>query len=172
MLCEQLAAMGSTYGASRMRMLAPHVLDGSRSPAESCQSMLLNLPYMRGGFNLSVCDPVLNPPVALVGRSALTGKRHYVPDLLYPAQKVAVEYNGRQHFDPRAASRDEARRNDFLSMGYEVWTVTWEQLADDRAFCALARGISKRLGRRVRPATASFAERRLELRSQLFGRAC
>lgn len=172
LLGDRAWQLGRYRGAARVRSLAAHVLPGSKSPMESCQSILLNLPCSRGGYGLRACGPTLNPRIDLAVRSRLTGRSYYMPDLLYPKAKLAIEYKGRHHLDPRSAEIDERRRNEFTALGYEVVTVTWEQLVDDGTFDAIARAIARKLGHRIRPRDAArFVARRLSLRRELFGRA-
>lgn len=41
-------------------------------------------------------------------------------DLAYPDLKIAIEYHGRRHHNPRTAEHDEARQEGIVSAG---WTV-------------------------------------------------
>ena len=151
------------------RML-PHVVDGSASPMETALIMLLCLPGRLGGFGLP--KPEVNRPLPLPDEARLaSGHAHCVPDLLWPEQRVAVEYDGADyHSSEGQVTRDLRRRNILATLGLSVIVVRKEQVQDYLEFEHLARSIARLLGARVRPRVANWGERHEELRREALGR--
>ena len=65
-------------------------------------------------------------------------------DLAWPDLKVAVEYDGAHHRDPRQYSRDLARHNRLRALGWTVVQVDAAQLRDPAELIALLRGLLSR----------------------------
>ncbi|GEL47335.1 hypothetical protein CHO01_24510 [Cellulomonas hominis] len=104
-----------TRGRRRLLAALAEIRPGTDSPMETRLRLLLT------GAGLP--DPLVNHPV-----HAPDGRFLALPDLSYPAQRVAVEYDGDVHrTDRRTWRRDIARRQALESHGWRVITCT----ADD-----------------------------------------
>ncbi len=108
----ELAEATTCRGVRRARAAAELVRSGVDSPMESRLRMLLVL--------AGLPEPVVGTDVHFAGGGWLAK-----PDLHYPAQKIAIEYDGRHHLDdPRQWRRDIARRPPHSSCWAES-TRTW-----------------------------------------------
>lgn len=98
-------------GIKRARETIALVDPGAESPRETWLRLLL----MRAGFPRPVTQyPILNEYRALIGEV----------DLAWPDLKVAVEYEGRHHMDPRQARKDIARIEEMVEVKWAVVRVT------------------------------------------------
>lgn len=110
---ERLPA--GTRGVRRLRA----AVEQARARTDSCMETRLRTLLVDGGLPC----PVVNVPV----RSA-EGLFVALPDLSYPRERVAIEYDGDVHrTDRRTWRRDIARRQSMESEGWRVITTT----ADD-----------------------------------------
>lgn len=76
---------GSLRGIQQARAALPHVLSLSASPRESTLSMLLTLPYKRGGSNIA--HPNMNPLIPIGKRNRWTTDRsHFRCDRCGPSK--------------------------------------------------------------------------------------
>lgn len=101
-------------GARRARAAARLARRGVESPQETRLRLLLVL--------AGLPEPKINP-VVKVPKGAAT----YRLDLAYEAEKVGVEYEGRQHAeDPVQWRRDMRRREDFDRLGWRLVLVESE----------------------------------------------
>ena len=108
----ELAKATTCRGVRRARAAAELVRSGVDSPMESRLRMLLVL--------AGLPEPVVGTDVHFAGGGWLAK-----PDLHYPAQKIAIEYDGRHHLDdPRQWRRDIARRENLVREGWLVRVVT------------------------------------------------
>jgi very-short-patch-repair endonuclease len=89
------------------------------------------------------------------------GGRRYFADAAWPAQRVALEFDGRDPHMRRAVhDYDSGRRNDFVDAGWLRFAITASALRnrDDRAFQQVARAVNRRRAADVRgPTRASHA---------------
>lgn len=103
-------------GARAARHAAGYVRDQAESPMETRLRMLLVL--------AGLPEPDLQHVVALPG----AGPRYRL-DLAYPAARVAVEYDGRQHAeDSRQWNHDLRRREALEDAGWKLLVVTAQDL--------------------------------------------
>lgn len=103
-------------GRRRLRAALSRVRPRTDSPMET----RLRLLVVRGGLP----EPVVNVPV-------LSGAGTFValPDLSYPASKVAIEYDGDVHRTDRTTwRRDIGRRQAMEALGWRVVTCTADDL--------------------------------------------
>lgn len=116
------AGVAARTGARGVR-LARAALEVMRSGSDSAQETRTRLRLVQAGLP----EPEVNPAVRLD-----TGQTLRV-DLVWRAWKVAVEYDGPQHFtDPRQIREDAARERSLRAEGWEVVRVRSEDLADGR----------------------------------------
>lgn len=107
-----------TRGIRRLRAALPRL----RAGTDSCQETRLRLALVDSGL---AC-PLVNRPV-------LDGAGRFValPDLSYPEQRVAIEYDGDVHrTDPRTWRRDVARRQALEHLGWRQITCTADDVRD------------------------------------------
>lgn len=144
------------------------VLDGAASPREVQLALLMTLPRHKGGYGLP--QPNLNSKIA-VPRVAkhIIPKSHYVCDLLWPEQHVAMEYDSDAfHTGTQKIAEDSSRRNALNMLGVSLVTVTNEQVKRIDEMDRLARTLSRRLGKRTRNSVNyDFRARQLQLRAEL-----
>ena len=127
-------------GAKAARRAARYVCPGkAASPMEVALAMLLTLPRMEGGYGL--------PPTTLNGEVVIPGKDRkadflaYHGDLVWPEQRLVVEYDSNlYHRDPAQLAIDAERRNAMQDAGWRVATITWSQILNE-----LARNLGQRL---------------------------
>lgn len=141
----------------------PYIHDGAASPPESFLQLVLELPHRYGGFALSGCRT--NYQVRPRHWAQRASERSYlVPDLCWPEEKLALEYDSTKiHTSAEQMSRDAQKRLALESEGYKVISVTAKQLASPQAMGFIAEEIYRRLGKRLRPRGAAFAERQQQL---------
>ncbi|WP_133246045.1 hypothetical protein [Ancrocorticia populi] len=113
-------------GTSKLRDALPLVRTGVESPAES----KARLTILDGGFE----EPITCCPVDVFGITLHS-------DLGYPELKIAIEYDGNYHFSsgPDQIRSDEQRRAAMRAAGWEVLTMTVEDLRDPTLFYAKLR---------------------------------
>ncbi|HLI60582.1 MAG TPA: type IV toxin-antitoxin system AbiEi family antitoxin domain-containing protein [Solirubrobacteraceae bacterium] len=103
-------------GTARLRAL----LDPARPSADAwsaAERRLLEL-IRDSGLPLPECNVPL-------------GDHGWVPDLLWRAQRVIVEYDSWAfHSGPAAFHNDRARHNELTALGYQVIHVTWRDLSE------------------------------------------
>lgn len=123
-----------------------HIAPASRSPMETVTFMLLALPRIYGGRNTSA--PRLNERIDIPPDvRQITDNRYFEADLLWPQQRLIVEYDSKQeHVGAERIARDAMRKNVLTSMDYTVLTLTTRQLFDYREFCRFAGMLDSYLG--------------------------
>lgn len=115
------AAVGSRAGArgiARARAALDLCVEGTDSIPETDLRLLL----VRAGLP----TPRVNMPIV-----DAAGRVIYLLDLAYEDEKVAIEYDGAYHGDPRQMSRDATRRRVLEDQGWRVITVTAADMATD-----------------------------------------
>lgn len=102
----------SGRGAPALRRALPTVRERSWSPMETrLRLLLLDRGYPEPELNVEVRDPV-------------TGN-DYVLDLAYPADRIAIEYDGDEHRTNRRRWHDDLQKNVALQrMGWSLHRVT------------------------------------------------
>jgi hypothetical protein len=111
-LVEAAETSRQRRGSARARRVAALVRAGVDSPMESL------LRYVLGTAGLP--EPTINA-------NAYDSHGGWIarPDLSYPAKRMAIEYDGRHHFDDRRQwANDIARRHNLEDEGWVVRTAT------------------------------------------------
>jgi hypothetical protein len=109
-------------GVGRLRAALPLI----RPRTDSCMETRLRLHIVGSGLPA----PVVNGE--LVDRS---GQFLLMPDLVYPSQRVAIEYDGDVHrTDPATWRRDITRRRTLESADWTVLTCVADDIRDPRPF--------------------------------------
>ncbi|WP_139653557.1 hypothetical protein [Raoultibacter phocaeensis] len=162
-----LDVVAGLRGIGTVRRVLRLVLRGSASPMETVVVILLCFPCSLGGYGLPW--PILNHRIDVGKASRMVEKGFYRCDLCWPDEKIAIEYDSDLfHTGSSRIARDSKRRNDLISLGYEVMTVTKGQVFDYGAFDRFARQFAKRAGFRIRERVADCDVRRRDLRANLF----
>lgn len=129
-LASACAMWAGAPGAERLRAALEEARPGVDSPMETPTRCIL----VRGGL----------PQPEVNGEIFVDGILIAQPDLLYRAARIAIEYDGEQHFaDPRQRARDIERDERLRALGWTVIHVTAAMLAKpwllvDRVRAALA----------------------------------
>ncbi|WP_458779250.1 hypothetical protein [Arthrobacter sp. D3-16] len=131
-LADMLDRHKGTPGIRKARL----ALDLARVGADSAPETRLRLALEDAGLP----EPLLNAPTELVAGVV----RH--PDMSYPEQKVAVEYDGEGHSDAAQIVRDIAREEDFAHAGWLLVRISKRHM-EDRAKPAVAKVRSVLLSR-------------------------
>lgn len=164
------ACQGPASG--RARAIADLALDSSASPMETALALMLTMPVELGGFGIK--KPLLN---AVIDASSLDeglrGRDSVTPDMLWPDEKVALEYDSSEFHAQKGASqaeRDAARSNTLSLMGYRVLRATARGVSSLPGVALLARQIAFLLEEPLREPTPLEAQRRSKLFGELMPR--
>lgn len=160
-----LVRMGHEYGAPVLCKAMTWVIDGLRSPMETCLYLLLCLPTHMGGAGLPapLANPLLKVPKELWGKTKL---RHIIPDLFWPEYGLMVEYDSDEQHENRVAE-DQERRELAQEMGYAVVTVRLRDMEDISKLRTKMESIARRLNRSLPASTTGFLTRQKKLRDML-----
>ena len=145
-----------------------YTLELSASPMETKLALLLSLPYKLGGYGLPC--PEMNGRIRSLKKSRQGMKKNFFCDLYWPHYNLAVEYDSNlHHTGPKHITADSKRRNEILSLGVLVITVTSNHLNTIGEFREVASQIATRLGKRLRYKEPDFSRAHLSLQRELFG---
>ena len=116
------AAQGMTgRHVKALRRAARDARDAVDSPRETMTRLLL----VRRGYP----EPLTNRPI--IDRD--TGVTYYL-DLSYGRWRIAIEYDGKDHFDPERIKRDRAKDETLHEQNWSVLRITSHDLDDPRRF--------------------------------------
>lgn len=137
-------------GVKKARSAANLLIENAASPMETYVALLLSLPNRLGGYGMP--KPKLNHAIRLTSEQAITLKRHsIVMDLAWPSQHLAIEYESTAwHSGEQKFVQDSIRRNDIRSLGYDVTTITLNELKSIASMDRIAKSIAAKLGVRLR----------------------
>lgn len=155
-------------GFSSAKRALQYIVDGSASPMETIDEMLLCLPYRMGGYNLP--KPAMNLSIPLDEHARRIAKRSKCyADMCFPKIHLDIEHHGKyDHSNKEDFDSDRARVNGLKAMGYEVIELTSKQVADVLTFEEIAVYIAKKLGKRMMSYGLGATSERLVLRDLLF----
>lgn len=161
-------AMRGTNCSSQLAHALEHVVEGSRSPMETREYLLMCLPKNMGGFGLP--RPLMNGRVKLTKAEQKKAMRqHFECDLLWPEQRVVIEYDGHDDHASRIdRARDAMKRDVLVAKGYTVFVVTGAQIMDELLFEGVVRDVARAIGYRLRAFPRDWAVKHSLLRSELF----
>lgn len=165
LLGEFLSRQKLRCGTERARMALQYILPASASPMETVLAMLLFLPKRHGGYGLPA--PTLNGGVKIERR----GGGRFICDMLWPRQKVAVEYDSDMaHTGREKINRDSRRRAALERCGIRVITVTKDQVKYADELDEVAHVIAKALKCRIRTSCDGWSSKQAELRRAILPR--
>ena len=161
----------SARGSGRASWAIRNVLDNSASPMETALAMDLTLSHHLGGYGLT--NPLLNQRLYLGEDSGqMLGRDVLTPDLLWPEDRLAVEYDSvLHHATARDIARDAQRRDVYSIAGYEVITVSGDHMKSVVDLDRIAFRIARTIGKRLRYTHADDRVRRAELQRTTFALA-
>lgn len=157
--------VGRVRGLDVARQVARHSMDNSASPRETALAAMLSLPRRLGGWGCP--RPELNVEIGLSESAAhQCGRSYLVADLLYRRAKLDIEYQGKEwHTADEGRSRDEARQNALMQMGYSCVFVAAKQIADESKIDGIADLIKKKSG--LRPERTAINEQMRACRAKM-----
>ena len=165
---RELARTLDAFGAgpqSVARRALGLIAPNSASPMESRTYLLMVAPSRLGGWQLPA--PIMNGEVGLGEReSRLLGCERLYCDLLWPEQRVAVEYDSLTfHGSSSSLARTLDRRTALEGAGYSVLSLTASDLSSYEAFERKMTYLRRLLKRRFRkPSEAVVHARRALIR--------
>lgn len=150
-----LEAAGTRRGCALARRALGLIQEGSASPRETKTALLLCLPMKMGGYGLPRAQ--LNRTIEFTDRERLLfGRNATVPDLYWPQQKVALEYDGEKHHsESRALSHDRQKESNLAYRGITVLRLDKHQMSNAYQVYVVARKVARSLGRRLAEPTAN-----------------
>jgi hypothetical protein len=120
---EQLTACAGAVGRASGARLVRQAHRLIRPGTDSLMETWLRLVVWDAGFP----DPEVNWVIGIDGR------RRYL-DLAWPAQKVGLEYHGRQHFDQSSQAFDDmVRRGELQQAGWTLVEAAFQDLREPLA---------------------------------------
>lgn len=117
----ELTSLLDRHPGIRGIVRARQALGLARIGCDSPQETRLRLATMRAGLP----EPVLN------AKTNLTPGVTREPDQSYPEFKVAVEYDGATHSDPRQVEKDVGREEDYAGAGWKEVRIMNRHMAND-----------------------------------------
>lgn len=150
-------------GVSLLRQCLDHLNENAASPPEIFLRMVLTLPGRLGGFGMT--DAQTNHRLELSRRGQkLSGRKTLVPDLFWPDQKIAIEYDSDAfHLSGRQLMLDATKRLALEAEGCKVITVTSPQLGSPELMTDVAKEAFRSTGKRHRTRSERFPAAQREL---------
>lgn len=158
---ERLAASAgkrAPLGLPGLRGALDLSVERGASPAETACALLLSISRRRGGYGLP--KPEMNLDVKADGGSC-------VCDLVWPGERVALEYQSGIHERVARQSADRAKLNALQAAGFTVLQAGKEDLKQLRRADELATILCRALGVTPLRPSESFRRRRIDLRKVL-----
>ncbi len=153
-------------GRKKLQRVAEHVVAGAASPFEAKAGILLGLPRRCGGAGLGGLTH--NHYVGFPPDAAAIAHRNSCYCDLYWSEGVDLECHSKTwHTQRDDQLSDFARQAALELMGVDVIPVTYEQLESQRQFDAIVRLVSVKLGREVRPKSATERRAEAHLRNEI-----
>lgn len=167
-LARYLSGADGAPGVKNARRAVRHIVDGSASPMETLDEMLLCLPYKQGGYGLRA--PIMNYAISLGERAAQIAMRQVCRgDLCWPELKLIIEHQGQyDHDNKESFSADRSRINGLKAQGFEIIELTGGIVHNLEALEEIALHIAKLRGKRVPAYALGATTARLALRETLF----
>ena len=135
----------------KAKLAIRYALDHSNSPMESNLATLALLPWRYGGYNLKA--PKLNLDVNLSETGAEhLGRETICCDMVWIEEKVVLEYDSNlAHLSPDQHAKDKKRITALSLSGYQVISVTANEVRSFRAVEELFLRVRRALGMKTNP---------------------
>lgn len=158
-----LRANPGLTGAKSARRALQWIVEGAASPPEAFLSMVFGLPFRQGGFQLP--NPAANQRIEPTQRAReIAQRKTLVPDILFAHAKLAIEYDSTaEHTGADQLAKDARKRLALEADGYQVITVTAQQIGRVGEMQHIARQAYKRMGLRFRPQSKMFGQQQASL---------
>lgn len=154
-------------GVQLARRAVRHVMAKSASPMETELAALAFISSREGGLGLQ--RGRLNEPVDFPESVRRACGCHWaVCDILWPEERLILEYDGKRfHGTDDRIGREARRRDALLLAGYDLVTVTGSQLGNVFQCAELLDQLSARMGKPKKKRSAGHLDRHMQLRKQL-----
>lgn len=153
-----VAGRRAPNGLGALREALDESVERGASPAETACALLLSISRRRGGYGLP--KPEMNLDVKADGGSC-------VCDLVWPGERVALEYQSGIHERVARQSADRAKLNSLQAAGFTVLQAGKEDLKQLRRADELAAILCQALGVTPLRPSESFRRRQIDLRKVL-----
>ena len=155
-------------GLRNARIAAKLVTAGAGSVMEGKVATMLSLSARRGGMGKPA---LLNEEIKLTDAARGMGYRNIRrPDFLWPASKVAMDYDSHEYHDTaEALARDEERRNELAAVGLKSIVARKHHFKDLLAFESLMGQLYSAAGWSLESTVRELPAKRFELFQELFG---
>lgn len=146
-LATFLGKMRGYSGVALARQATRLAQDGSASRMETLSFLTTSLPPRLGGTPIGAAE--LNHALELSARELRSIKHRTIrPDLLWRAYRMVVEYDGRDpHSAPKQKREDKYRFQDYQTLGYTVFPITYEDVSTIGALDRLLMRLIEVVGR-------------------------
>ncbi|MBR5260424.1 MAG: DUF559 domain-containing protein [Eggerthellaceae bacterium] len=148
-------------GSAKAQKALAFIEPGSASPRETGLAMMLSLPVKMGGYGLP--KPLLNKRIDLGKDAKPYWSERNAFDLVWPKEKLIVEYDGKCHSEHDLRSRDSLRRDASLLAGYSVFVITNNRLETTDDVRVVAKAVAKKLSKQLRLRSKDFEYKNKEL---------
>lgn len=161
---EEVAALATAAGRrapnglGALREALDESVERGASPAETACALLLSISRRRGGYGLP--KPEMNLDMKADGGSC-------VCDLVWPGERVALEYQSGIHERVARQSADRAKLNALQAAGFTVLQAGKEDLKQLRRADELATILCQALGVTPLRPSESFRRKQIDLRKVL-----
>ena len=139
------------WNLPKAKLAIRYALDHSNSPMETNLATLALLPWRYGGYNLKA--PKLNLDVNLSETGAEhLGRETICCDMVWVDEKVVLEYDSNlAHLSPDQHAKDKKRITALSLSGYQVISVTANEVRSFRAVEELFLRVRRALGMKTNP---------------------
>lgn len=143
-------------GSARLEQALKLSKDRSASHMETACAMLLGFPYRLGGLNFPEFEMNHRIDIPRHLRKTLRRARCY-GDLCWQDRKLVLEYDSNEeHANTAKIASDSDRRNALLKIGYDVITLTGNQIYNFEECLRTARILAGKLGHRIQPRCKNY----------------
>ena len=166
-IMQYIEALKAPIGKHKAFQAAQHILDRSRSPAETQLAMSLTLPPQLDGYGLP--KPNINLELKVPQSiQEYTFRETIECDMVWEDRRVEIEYDGRHHDADRQRAKDNDRRLVLQLMGYTHMGMGAYQMRNMSDFERFVRALRAYLGLRPIEYTQLQKVRRHNLRMHLY----
>ncbi len=136
-------------GVKKARMAAQYILERSNSPKETEVAAASMLPLNQGGYSLLAPGLNYNVPLAEEAKN-LMKRESLCCDIVWPEQKIAVEYDSEQYHILKDQFVYDKRKATALNLsGYKVFNITKDNLRNFAEVETFFLSLRKALGIRM-----------------------
>lgn len=157
---------GSFHGVQRARKAICIIENGSNSPMETVNAILMFAPHKLGGANLKHAQ--LNANITLPTTSFRAKPSIRTCDFLWKNGNVDLEYIGFEPHSTKAQqTKDSKRFREMEEIGIDCIEITHDTMMDIAEMNAIYKRIAGKTGQKFKPRCADFHARQFDLFSKL-----